>query len=102
MKAKELAERFSAMNPNDDIWIAYITKDDIREAFSNVEYTDENDELINTDKYVTDEVVKEVISAIDGDDYLWERFNENFSDSCRDIIARLLDEAKEAEQDTVS
>jgi hypothetical protein len=100
MRAKELAERFSSMNPDDEVWVTYITKDDIEEAFSSVEYTDENDELIETEKFVSNEVVKEVISSIDGDDYLWERFNENFNDTCRDVLARLIDEAKEAEQDT--
>ena len=99
MKAKELAERFSAMNPDDEVWITYITKDDIAEAFSNVEYTDENDEVIETDKYVSDDVVKEVISAIDGDDYLWERFNENFNDTCRDILADLINETDKAKED---
>ena len=100
MKAKELAERFSAMNPDDEVWITYITKDDIQEAFSNVEYTDENDELIDTDKYVNDDVVSRVISSIDNDDYLWERFNENYNEACRDILDEVLAETKEAEQDT--
>ena len=100
MKAKELAERFSAMKPDDEVWITYITKDDIAEAFSNMEYTDENDNLIETDKYVNDDVVRRVISSIDDDDYLWERFNENFNETCRDILDDVLGEVKEAEQDT--
>ena len=40
MKAKDLAERFSSMNPDDEVWITYITKDDVAEAFNNMEYTD--------------------------------------------------------------
>ena len=100
MKAKDLAERFSSMNPDDEVWITYITKDDVAEAFNNMEYTDENDNLIETDKFVTNVVVKEIINQIDGDDYIWERFNENFSDSCRDVLSKLIDETKEAEQDT--
>ena len=98
-KAKDLAERFSSMNPDDEVWVTYVTKDDVAEAFSNVEYTDENDELIDTNKFVTDDVVKEVINSIDNDDYIWERFNENFNDSCRDVLSRLIGEVKEAEQD---
>jgi hypothetical protein len=100
MKAKELAERFSAMNPNDEVWISYITKDDIAENFSECEFTDENDNLIETDQFVTDDVVKEIVNSLDNDDYLWERFNENYTDTCREVLARLIDEKKEAEQDT--
>ena len=100
MKAKELAERFSNMNPDDEVWVTYITKDDIEEAFSNCEYTDENDELINTDNLVNSDVVQRVVMSIDNDDYLWERFNENFNDTCREVLAELLDEKQKAEQDT--
>ena len=100
MKVKEVIERFTAMKPDDEVWITYISKDDIAEAFSNMEYTDENDNLIETDKYVNDDVVKRVIESIDNDDYLWERFNENYNEACRDILDEVLTEAKEAEQDT--
>jgi Mg/Co/Ni transporter MgtE len=99
-KAKDLAERFSSMNPDDEVWVTYVTKDDIAEAFSQMEYTDENDEVIDTNKFVTDDVVKEIINSIDNDDYIWERFNENFNDSCRDVLSRLIGEVKEAESDT--
>jgi hypothetical protein len=99
-KAKDLAERFSSMNPDDEVWVTYINKDDIAEAFSQMEYTDENDEVIDTNKFVTDDVVKEIINSIDNDDYIWERFNENFNDSCRDVLSRLIGEVKEAESDT--
>ena len=47
MKAGKLVEIFKAMNPDDEVWVTYLTKDDVIEAFSNVEYTDENDELID-------------------------------------------------------
>ena len=99
-KAKEIAEIFSRMNPDEEVWVTYVSKDDVAEAFSNVEYTDENDELIDTNKFVTDDVVKEVINSIDNDDYVWERFNENFTDTCRDVLSRLIGEVKEAESDT--
>ena len=99
MKVKEVIERFTAMKPDDEVWITYISKDDIAEAFSNMEYTDENDNLIDTDKYVNDDVVSRVISSIDNDDYLWERFNENFNDTCRDILADLINETDKAKED---
>ena len=95
MKAKELAERFASMNPDDEVWITYITKDDIAETFSECEYTDENDNVIDTQQYITDSVIKEVIRQIDNDDSLWERFNENYGDTCREVLARLIDEDKQ-------
>ena len=100
MKAKELAERFASMNPDDEVWITYITKDDIAETFSECEYTDENDNVIDTQQYITDSVIKEVIRQIDNDDSLWERFNENFNDTCREVLVELLDEKKKAEADS--
>ena len=95
MKAKEVAERFANMNPESEVWITYITKDDIAETFSECEYTDENDNLIDTEPYVTEAVVKEIVDNLDNDDFLWERFNENYSDTCREVLARLIDEDKE-------
>ena len=100
MKVKEVIERFTAMKPDDEVWITYISKDDIAEAFSNMEYTDENDNLIETDKYVNDDVVSRVSYSINDDDYLWERFNETFNEACRSILDDVLEETKEAEQDT--
>jgi len=95
MKAKELAERFSAMNPDDEVWVTYITKYDIAETFSECEYTDENDNLIDTEQYITESVIKEVIRQIDNDDSLWERFHENYADTCREVLVRLIDEDKQ-------
>ena len=99
MKAKQLAEIFSGMNPDDEVWATYITKEDVKETFSNVEYTDENDNLIDTDPFVSDDVMERVFNSIDNDDYLWERFNENFSDTCREVLSELIDEKQKAEAD---
>ena len=100
MKASKAVEIFSSMNPDDEVWVSYMTKGDVQEAFSNVEMTDENDELIETDNLVTNDVVKRITKSLDDDDYLWERFNENFTDTCRDVLIDILDEKKKAEADT--
>lgn len=100
MLVKELIKSLSALNPDDEIWVTYVTKDDISENFSNLEFTDENDNLIDTDKYATNEALIEVCASIDTDDYLWERFSESLRDSCQDVLERLINKVKEAEQDT--
>jgi hypothetical protein len=100
MLASRAVEIFSALDPNDEVWVSYMTKGDVQEAFSNAEMTDENDELIETDNLVTNDVVERITKSLDDDDYLWERFNENFTDTCRDVLIDILDEKKKAEADT--
>lgn len=99
MKAKDLVEIFKNYNPDDEVWITYLTKDDVKETFSNFEYTDENDNLIDTDPLVSDEVVKLIFSNL-GSDSMWEVFGEDFSDSCRNALDNLLQEKEEAEKDS--
>ena len=100
MRASKAVEIFSALDPNDEVWVSYMTKGDVQEAFSHCEMTDENDNLIETDNLVTNDVIKQVATSLDNDDYLWERFNENFNDTCREVLVELLTEKKEAETDT--
>jgi hypothetical protein len=100
MLASRAVEIFSALDPNDEVWVSYMTKGDVQEAFSNAEMVDENDNLIETDNLVTNDVVERITNSLDNDDYLWERFNENFTDTCREVLIELLDEKKEAEKDT--
>ena len=99
MLVKELIKSLSALNPDDEIWATYITKDDIAEKFNDLEVTDENGNFIDTDKYVTNDVVREVTQSLTDDDYLWEKFNETLRESCSDVLERLINEAKNAEQD---
>ena len=99
MKASKAVEIFNAMNPDDEVWVSYVSKDDVKEAFENAEMTDKNDELIATDNLVTNDVVEKVATSLDNDDYLWERFNENFTDTCREVLVELLEEKEKAEAD---
>ena len=90
MKVKDLKAIIKNNKPDDEIWLTYITKADIKQAFVDFEYTDENDELIEVDNLVTNEVVVRVMNEIDNDDYLWERFHETFNDICRQVLDDLL------------
>ena len=36
-----------------------------------------------------------IMGSLDNDDYLWERFNDTFTDTCVDVLNRLLQETKE-------
>ena len=90
MLIKDVRNSLKNFKPDDEIWIHFITKDDIQERFSSCEYTDENDNLIDTDPLVTDDVFHDITRALDDDNYLWERFSETFDDICRDKLENLL------------
>ena len=95
MKAKEAVEIFSRMNPDDEVWITYMSKDDVAEAFEGQEITDENDNLIDTKPFITNGTVEMVMLSMDNDDYLWERFNDTFTDTCAEVLNKLLQEVKD-------
>jgi len=95
MKAKEAVEIFSGMNPDDEVWITYMSKDDVAEAFEGQEITDENDNLIDTTPFITNGTVEMVMLSMDNDDYLWERFNDTFTDTCAEVLNKLLQEVKD-------
>ena len=95
MKAKEAVEIFSGMNPDDEVWITFMSKEDVAEAFEGQEITDENDNLIDTTPFITNGTVEMVMLSMDNDDYLWERFNDTFTDTCVEVLNKLLQEVKD-------
>ena len=99
MKASRAVEIFSAMNPDDEVWITYVTKDDVEGNFSDFELEDEQGNLIDIKPFVTNDTVERITNSLDTDDYLWERFNENFRDTCSEVLNELVDEKKKAETD---
>lgn len=100
MLVKDLIKNLKQLKPDDEIWATYITKDDIAEKFNDIEPTDENGNFIDTNKYVTNEVLLEICSDVDSDEYLWERFSESFGESCSEVLYKKINQTKEAEQDT--
>ena len=95
MKASKAVEIFSAMKPDDEVWVSYMSKDDVEEAFENQGITDENDNVIDTKPFVTNGAVGRIMGALDNDDYLWERFNDTFTDTCVDVLNKLLQEVND-------
>ena len=100
MKASRAVEIFSGMNPDDEVWITYVTKDDVEENFSDFGLEDEQGNLVDVKPFVTGEAVERITASLDNDDYLWERFNENFRDTCSEVLNELIEEKKKAEEDT--
>jgi hypothetical protein len=45
MKASRAVEIFSGMNPDDEVWLTYVTKDDVEENFSDFALEDEQGNL---------------------------------------------------------
>jgi hypothetical protein len=99
MKASKVAEIFSAMNPDDEVWFSYITKEDMKNNWEDLELEDTKGNPIQVTQYVTDENLKAVANGIDNDDSLWERFNETFRDTCNDTINELVAESNNAVDD---
>jgi hypothetical protein len=100
MKASKAVEIFSGMNPDDEVWITYVTKDDVEETFSDFGLEDEQGNLLDVKPFVTSDTIEQVTRSLDDDDYLWERFNENFRDTCSEVLNELIAEKKQAEEDT--
>ena len=100
MKASRAVEIFSGMNPDDEVWITYVTKDDVEETFSDFALEDEQGNLLDVKPFVTSNTVENVTRSLDDDDYLWERFNENLRDTCSQVLNELIAEKKQAEEDT--
>jgi hypothetical protein len=99
-KAKFLAEVFSAMNPDTNVFCIYIDKDDVSEKVNDyLENLDENEiELYgnpSAETLVTPSFVEDVGDSIGNDDYLWERWNESFADTVYELLKDRLDEIKE-------
>jgi len=99
MKASRAVEIFSGMNPDDEVWITYVTKDDVEENFSDFALEDEQGNLLDVKPFVTSDTVEQITRSLDDDDYLWERFNENFRDTCSEVLNGLIAEKKQAEED---
>ena len=51
MKASKAVEVFSAMNPDDEVWISYVSKDDVKENFLDFALEDEKGNLIDIEPF---------------------------------------------------
>ena len=97
---KDIIKELQALDPDEPIYSNWFTKEDIQDQFSNQEHTDENDELIDTTSFVTNDVMREVSDSMENAEYLWERYWEHFNETCDDILRRILSEKEEAKEDT--
>jgi hypothetical protein len=101
MKAKELVKIFSQLNPEEEVWATWITKENVIDRAVEFEMTDENDNLIDVKPLVDYlDVVGDVCNDIDNDDYLWERFGETYDDSVKGLLDELLKAKEEVKEDT--
>ena len=99
MKASKAVEIFSSLDPNDEVWLTYVTKDDVEGNFLDFALEDEQGNLLDIKPFVTSDTVATITGSLDNDDVLWERFNENFRDTCSEVLNELIDEKKKAEAD---
>lgn len=97
--AKELVKIFSEMNPEDKVWITWIDKDEVIERVQeHIDNLDEDEAIgITAEAIATDDFLQSVFDGIDNDDYLWERFSENYVDTVSNLVSKSLNEIKEDE-----
>ena len=102
MKAKEIIEILSKLNPDEEVWATWITKETIINSAKDYELTDEDDKLIDVETLLVNylDLVKEITNEVDNDDYLWERFNESVDEATKNLIIELSKERTEAVEDT--
>ena len=93
--AKQLAEIFSNMNPDEKVWCIWVDRDELISIINDTEMSDENDNLITVDKdVITEDFHDEVMSSVDNAEYVWDRFNEELKDTTRDKFNSFLEEQK--------
>jgi hypothetical protein len=96
MKAKEIVEIFSKVNPDEDVWATWITRENVIDNAKEMELRDENDNLIDVETLLNyPSVVKDTTNGLDNDDFLWERFDESYTEEVRTLIIELLDKQNE-------
>lgn len=101
MKVKEIVKIFSQLNPEEEVWATWITKEDLMNRAVDFDLTDENDNLIDVKPLLDyQDVVSSVGLDIDNDDYLWERFGECYDDSLKALLDELIKEKEEVKEDT--
>ena len=99
-EAKSLVKTFTEMKPDEKVWATWIDRSEIIDKVQeqlDYQFDDEtNVEEVKAEQIVTDDFAESVFEAINNDDYLWERFNENYVE----IVCGLLSEKlKEIEED---
>lgn len=99
MKASKVAEIFSAMNPDDEVWFSYLSKEDVELNWEDSGLEDDDGNPIEVGKYLTNENFTTIARSIDDDEGLWQRFNETFSDLCNEVLTDLVVESKSAVDD---
>lgn len=93
MLVKEAIKHLKNLNPNDEIWLMWLDRDELVDKINEHEYTDENDNYVQVDRtIVTNEFAKEAWRSLDNNDYLWEIFNENYTDGITEQMEKYIKE----------
>lgn len=93
--AGDLAKVFLAMEKNEPIFVAYLTKEDVIEKLDGYEIEDDEGNIIEASSFVTDNFAERVFTQLGDTDYIWERFNETFTDITYDLTNEIKEQVKE-------
>jgi len=98
MTASKVIEYFKELNPDEEVWVTWFTKAEVKEECAEMELTDSNDEPINTDPLVTDEFFARVTDSIDSADHVWDRFADEYRETCIELISKQVQQIEEDEE----
>ena len=83
------------MHPDEKVWCIWVDRDELIDTINNSEMSDETDELITVDRdVITEDFLYEVMNSVDNAEYVWDRFNEELTDTTKDKFYNLLEEQK--------
>lgn len=99
--AKEISEYFAQLPQNENVWCIWVTKSEIADLINETEYEDKNGNLIKLEaKDISNEMYKEIMSSVDNAEYVWDRFEEDLSETVSNVFSEYLNEVEEDEEDT--
>ena len=96
--ADYITKVFSQLKPDEKVWATWIHKEEIMEKVQEqLDNYDDDSEVagITAEQIVTDDFAESVFDSINSDDYLWERFNENYVEIVCGLLSEKLKEIKE-------
>lgn len=101
MRAKEVIEIFSKLDPNEIVWITWSDKKEVINFLLEADLTDKDDNPYEKDRIeqiVDDNFMLEVKDQLGNEDSLWEKFSESYDEIVRELF---LDEIRIIEENEI-
>lgn len=91
----EAVKVFSSMKPEEKVFISWLGKEDVIEKINDFNLDDDDEVEVVAEAIATDDFVESVFHSISDNDYVWERFNESYSDIVYEKTMKAINQIKE-------